>query len=175
MVKPVSSPISGAKTMNVTVLKIPSHCNGSRNSVASSALDKAAPIMPPIRACDELVGKPQYQVIRSQKEAAIRVAAMTLLSTIRGSMMPVPIVAATLRWNTRKAIKLKNAAQTTATWGVSTRVDTTVAIELAASWQPLRKSNPSASRSSSQTSSESCTKGTLPKFTLSKKCMLTTP
>jgi hypothetical protein len=32
---------------------------------------------------------------------------------------------------------LKNAAQTTAAPGLSTRVDTTVAMELAASWKPL--------------------------------------
>ena len=35
------------------------------------------------------------------------------------------------------ATKLKNAAQMTACPGESTRVDTTVAIELAASWKPL--------------------------------------
>ena len=38
---------------------------------------------------------------------------------------------------TRKATKLKKAAQSTATRGDSTRVETTVAIELAASWNPL--------------------------------------
>jgi hypothetical protein len=47
------------------------------------------------------------------------------------------IVEATASPNTTKATKLKNAAQTTATRGDSTRVDTTVAIELAASWKPL--------------------------------------
>src|SRR4028119_1393548 len=41
-------------------------------------------------------------------------------------------------------MKLKNAAQTTAYCGRSTRVDTTVAIELAASWRPFRKSNSKA-------------------------------
>ena len=38
-------------------------------------------------------------------------------------------------------MKLKKAAQTTASCGLSTRVDTTVAIELAASCRPFRKSN----------------------------------
>jgi hypothetical protein len=37
----------------------------------------------------------------------------------------------------KAATKLKNAAQMTALPGVSTRVDTTVAIEFAASWNPL--------------------------------------
>ena len=41
-------------------------------------------------------------------------------------------------------MKLKNAAQTTATPGVRTRVETTVAIELALSWKPLMKSKISA-------------------------------
>ena len=37
----------------------------------------------------------------------------------------------------KAAMKLKKAAQTTAWPGGSTRVETTVAIELAASWKPL--------------------------------------
>ena len=41
-------------------------------------------------------------------------------------------------------MKLKKAAQTTAYCGRSTRVATTVAIELAASWKPFVKSNASA-------------------------------
>ena len=59
-------------------------------------------------------------------------------------MMPVPMVCATLRPNTVKATKLKKAAQNTAYCGRSTRVETMVAIELAASCSPLRKSNSSA-------------------------------
>ena len=47
------------------------------------------------------------------------------------------IVVATCVPNTRNAMKLKNAAHATAMRGLSTRVDTTVAIELAASWNPL--------------------------------------
>ena len=41
-------------------------------------------------------------------------------------------------------MKLKNAAQATAYCGRSTRVETMVAMELAASCKPLRKSNASA-------------------------------
>ena len=62
----------------------------------------------------------------------ISVAAITRLSTMFGSMIPVPIVTATFRWKIRKATKLKKAAQMTAIMGVSTRVDTMVATELAA-------------------------------------------
>ena len=52
-------------------------------------------------------------------------------------MMPLPMVCATCSGKITNAMKLKNAAHTTAMRGVSTRVDTTVAIELAASWKPL--------------------------------------
>ena len=61
----------------------------------------------------------------------------TASSTILGSMIPLPIVCATCSGKTTNAMKLKNAAQITAHLGVSTRVDTTVAIEFAASWKPL--------------------------------------
>ena len=44
------------------------------------------------------------------------------------------------------ATKLKNAAQMTATRGERTRVETTVAMEFAASWKPLRKSKLRATR-----------------------------
>ena len=51
--------------------------------------------------------------------------------------MPAPTVCATAVPNEERRAKLKNAAQTTALPGDSTRVETTVAIELAASWKPL--------------------------------------
>src|SRR5262249_10269914 len=54
------------------------------------------------------------------------------------------IVSATFGANTNIATKLKNAAQNTAMRGESTRVDTTVAIEFAASWKPLMTSKTSA-------------------------------
>ena len=47
--------------------------------------------------------------------------------------MPLPTVFATPSPSTNAATKLKKAAQTTALRGESTRVETTVAIELAAS------------------------------------------
>jgi hypothetical protein len=61
---------------------------------------------------------------------------------------PFAILPATCVPKTRNAMKLKNAAQTTAARGLSTRVETTVAIELAASWNPLMKSKQSASPTS---------------------------
>src|SRR5574341_1792740 len=58
--------------------------------------------------------------------------------------MPLPMVLATAVPMTKAATKLKNAAQKTAILGESTRVETTVAMLLAASWKPLMKSKPSA-------------------------------
>src|SRR5262245_36611878 len=58
--------------------------------------------------------------------------------------MPRPTVSATCRPKNRKAMKLKNAAQPTANCGRSTRVETMVAIEFAASCRPFRKSKASA-------------------------------
>ena len=49
-------------------------------------------------------------------------------------------------------MKLKNAAQATAILGDSTRVETTVAMELAASCSPLRKSKMSATETSAASS-----------------------
>jgi hypothetical protein len=54
------------------------------------------------------------------------------------------IVLATATPNPNAAMKLKNAAKTTALRGDSTFVDTTVDIELAESWNPLVKSKTSA-------------------------------
>ena len=55
--------------------------------------------------------------------------------------IPLPKVFATAVPNTNAAMKFQKAAHTTARKGVSTRVDTTVAMEFAASCQPLENSN----------------------------------
>ena len=57
-----------------------------------------------------------------------------------GSTSPLLIVLATAVPTVNAAMKLKNAAHATATPGERTRVETTVAIELALSWKPLMKS-----------------------------------
>ena len=59
-------------------------------------------------------------------------------------MSPPPTVFATAVPNVNAATKLKNAAHATACIGERTLVDTTVAIEFAASCQPLEKSNAKA-------------------------------
>src|SRR3954452_11023978 len=78
--------------------------------------------------------------------APTRPARITSWVTTLRSIMPLPIVLATWVPSTKAATKLKNAAQATALLGDSTRVDTTVAIEFAASWKPFRKSNVRATK-----------------------------
>src|SRR5215218_5232856 len=114
------------------------------------ALATPAPANPPISACDEEVGSPSHQVKKFQATAPTSPAKATASLTTPGSTV-LPTVLANAVWKTRKAMKLKKAAQTTASRGVSTRVETTVAIELAASWKPLVKSNTSASRTMAPT------------------------
>ena len=72
-------------------------------------------------------------MIRSQTIAPTSPARITAKVTIVMSIMPEPTVLATAVPNPNAAAKLKNAAHMTALPGVRTRVDTTVAIELAAS------------------------------------------
>ena len=103
-----------------------------------------APTSPPISACELDDGMPKYQVIRFQLIAPISAPKITRGSTIAASTMPRPTVSATCRPKNRNAMKLKKAAQATAYCGRSTRVETMVAMELAASCRPLRKSNASA-------------------------------
>ena len=125
--------------MKITVLVIPFHTRA-----AEPAFTKAAPIIPPISACDELVGRPRYHVMIFHPHAPIRAPNIVILSTVAMSTIPLPIVLATWRPKKRKAIKLKNAAHIMATLGDKTRVDTTVAMELAESWKPFKKSKRSA-------------------------------
>src|SRR5438105_5352389 len=78
--------------------------------------------------------------------APIRVDSRSQAVTIAGSIVPLPIVEATFTPNTKAATKLKKAAHRTAIRGDRTRVETTVATELAASWKPFKKSKTSATR-----------------------------
>src|SRR5438552_8551823 len=107
----------------------------------------AAPIRPPASACEEEEGRPHHQVIKSQTMAPTSEAQITASTTwvpcalSRSKwMMPLPMVLATFTPPPKAAMKLKKAAQKTAIISESTRVETTVAMELAASWKPLMKS-----------------------------------
>ena len=101
--------------------------------------------MPPTRACETLIGSPTRVHSQVQLMAPIRVAKSIAGEMTFGSTVPLPMVAATCTPKRKAAMKLKKAAHSTARRGDRTRVETTVAIELAASFMPLRKSKSSAS------------------------------
>src|SRR5579859_2489608 len=143
-VKPSSAPMSGERTMKRPVF--------SKNGTSSAwkpastlpacvaRATTAAPASPPSSACDDDVGSPHHHVSRSRTTAPTSAAATRGTVTTCAST-PLAMLPATCVLKSRNAMKLKNAAHTTATRGLSTRVDTTVAIEFAASWNPLMKSN----------------------------------
>src|SRR6266849_9454874 len=138
---PMTRPSIGASTMKMPILISP-----AATSEPKPALATAAPAKPPMSACDELVGNPQTHVTRSHAMAPASAARITHWSTTLASTTPLPTVRATWTPNPKAATKLKKAAHTTAWSGVSTRGETTVAMELAASWKPLMKSNSRATR-----------------------------
>src|SRR5215204_5329268 len=142
---PRAMPNSGDSGMNRMVFsRLP------RSNAPKPALATPAPAKPPMSAWDEEVGRPSHQVRKFQVIAPASPAKTTASLTTAGSTV-LPTVLATPVWNTKKAAKLNTAAQMTASRGVRTRVETTVAIELAASWNPLVKSNTSASRTMATT------------------------
>src|ERR1700674_4711450 len=142
-----TKPSSGESTMAAAVFDSP-----PQTTTPTPALAMPARSRRPISACELLDGMPKNHVTRFQTMAPVSAPNTTRASTICASTMPVPSVCATCRPNTRKAMKLKNAAQATAYCGRSTRVDTMVATEFAASWKPLRKSNAKASAISATSS-----------------------
>jgi hypothetical protein len=121
--------------MKSTVLRMP-----AASSAAMPALAMTAPTMPPISACELLLGMPHHQVMTFQLIAPMSAPNTTWVSTMPGCTMFLPTVVATERWKTKRATKLKKAANSTAWPGLSTPVETTVAIEFAASWKPFMKS-----------------------------------
>src|SRR5256885_4483423 len=107
-------------------------------------------------AWDEEVGSPSHHVMTSHTIAPTSPARMTLASTTERTTNPLPMVLATAVPNRKTARKLNAAAHTTAAEGDSTRVDTTVAMEFAASWNPLMKSKASAITTTASTNDAPC-------------------
>ena len=114
--------------MKRVVFVIPLH---TRTLVPPSTMP--APISPPIRAWEELLGSPKYHVTIFQMMALLKADRIRRLSTIAGLMMPVPIVLATWTPTKKTAENSKNAAQITAYLGGRALVETTVEIALAES------------------------------------------
>ncbi|EAU62856.1 hypothetical protein STIAU_8438 [Stigmatella aurantiaca DW4/3-1] len=154
---PNTRPIIGESTMKAAIFAIPEPTSPWNPSTGT-----VAPIMPPASAWDDEDGNPHHHVSRFHTMAPISAEKMTI-STAEGpaarniskSMMPLPTVLATCTPPPKAAMKLKNAAQATARFGDSTRVDTTVAMEFAASWKPLMKSKTSATATMKMTAESS--------------------
>ena len=64
-------PTIGEMNIKVTVLMIP-----FETSAPIPALTSAEPIIPPINACEELVGNPKYQVMMFLRQAPVSVPKM---------------------------------------------------------------------------------------------------
>ena len=127
-----------------TLSLIPPHWT---TSLPSAAI--AEPIIPPISAWLELDGRPTNQVMRFHVIAPTR-PARTMFSVMASwSTIPFAIVAATLI-ETNAPAKLSTDALATAIRGLSARVETLVAIELAVSWNPFVKSKNSAIATTAQ-------------------------
>ena len=155
-------PISGARRMNSAVLATPgvmtleaALARRRRRQAADQRVRRAGRQAPP----------PRQQV--PDDRADQRAEQHGVVDRSCGSMIPLAIVFATCGWKMTNATKLKNAAQSTARRGDSTRVDTTVAIEFAASWKPLMTSNGQRDQRRSQTivtmAVPSCARGPRPR------------
>jgi hypothetical protein len=94
-------------------------------------------------ACDELDGRPTYQVARFQAMAPTSPAKTTVNVIAPLSTIPSAMVAATDRLRNAPA-KFRTADKATATFGLSAPVEMDVAMALAVSWKPLVKSKSNA-------------------------------
>ncbi len=134
--KPITNPITGEVKRGIITL--------SRIFFQLTVLKLlvtiiVAPTRLPISACEELLGSAMYHVMRFQTIAPQRAAAITYCGSTHVTM-PEAMVSATFALM-RAPTKLSVADIIVAARGVSTRVETDVAIEFAVSWNPLIKSN----------------------------------
>lgn len=99
---------------------------------------RVAPTRPPKSACEDDDGRPKYHVMRFQAIAPSTPAKTTprLLTPVGRVTRPSPTVLATPAPKCAPT-KLPTAASPRAIRGVNARVETLVAIALAASWKPL--------------------------------------
>src|SRR6185437_9459194 len=121
-----------------------------------SAATQVAPIRPPNNACDELEGRPRYQVIRFHRIAPTSPAKITTGLMRVSSTSPPEIVFAT--WTERNTpTRLRQPAIATATLGLSAPVAIEVAMAFAVSWKPFVKSKINAVRTTTTTIRDSYT------------------
>src|SRR5215210_456960 len=106
------------------------------------------PMRAPIRACEELEGRPARQVMRFQVMAPNKTATSIESAIPPAGATRLPTVFATSAWSnwvvTTAPTRLRTAEKATATRGAIARVPTAVPMAFAVSWKPLVKSNRSA-------------------------------
>ncbi len=136
---PTTKASSGATSAGTTTLSTTPDPNTARLPSATNA----EPTTPPISACEEEDGSPQYQVVRFHAIAPTSPANTIDGVTSSASTIPLAIVAATSSEMNAPA-KFRIAASATAGRGDSARVEIEVATALAVSWKPFVKSNASA-------------------------------
>ena len=134
---PPTSPSTGESTIGTTTLS-KMLCHFTLAPAPAQPAASAAPPSPPISACDDDDGMPRHQVIMFQQIAPTSAPAHTATPAppIGTEMMSPPMVCAT-RTPTNPPTRFITAARPKAMRGVSARVDTEVAMALAASWKPL--------------------------------------
>src|SRR4249919_3850805 len=147
--KPASGEVTiGRNTFHsrpLLLLHSPSGCDQISTCQLLCAAASAAPHSPPISAWDEEAGSPRHQVNRFQMMPPISAQRITCEVTVMTSVSIRPdamVLATAVPQNA--PTRLVEAARMTACAGDSTLVATTVAIELAVSWNPLMNSNSSA-------------------------------
>src|SRR3954454_12886668 len=118
----------GAITAGISTLPT----SPSANTASRPAAATAEPTTPPISACEELDGRPKYQVIRFQEIAPISPAKTTVGVTTAASTTSLATVAAT-EIEMKAPTKLSIEATPIATFGRAAPVEIEVATTLAVS------------------------------------------
>ena len=126
------NPNSGERTIGMTTLSQ----TVDQTTVVEDAM--AAPTRPPINACEDDEGSPKYHVVRFQTiapESAANTTTKPCGDSALSEMVSLTVWATS--WPRNAPSRFITAASRSATRGVSARVDTEVAMALAASWKPF--------------------------------------
>src|SRR3954447_15140152 len=115
----------------------------SARTASKPAAATAEPTTPPISACEELEGRPKYQVIRFQAIAPIR-PAKTIVGVITSALTTSLATVAATEIEMKAPTKFSSEAIPIATEGRAAPVEIEVATTLAVSSKPLVKSKASA-------------------------------
>ncbi len=126
--------MAGTSTLDATPLQM-TPCPPTAASIA--------PMMPPIRACDELDGMPSSQVNRFHTIPPTRPANTNSRVTSPDWTRPLAMVAATAV-ERNAPTKLSEAHSATAVFGLSAPLAIEGAMALPVSWNPFVKSNANA-------------------------------